>query len=44
IAPCRAKVYNPAFDVTPACLVTAFITEKGVIKPPYKTNLRKILK
>ncbi|MCK4423887.1 MAG: S-methyl-5-thioribose-1-phosphate isomerase [Candidatus Omnitrophica bacterium] len=44
IAPCKVKVYNPAFDVTPARLVTAFITEKGVIKPPYKTNLRKILK
>jgi len=44
IAPCKVKVYNPAFDVTPARLVTAFITEKGIIKPPYKTNLRRILK
>ncbi|HAN21961.1 MAG: S-methyl-5-thioribose-1-phosphate isomerase [Clostridiales bacterium GWF2_36_10] len=28
-----AKVYNPAFDVTPAELITAFITEKGVFSP-----------
>lgn len=27
------KVYNPAFDVTPAELITAFITEKGIFKP-----------
>ncbi len=30
-----AHVYNPAFDVTPGHLVTAFITEYGVIRPPY---------
>ena len=29
----KVKVYNPAFDVTPAELITAFITEKGVKKP-----------
>ncbi|MDP2911043.1 MAG: S-methyl-5-thioribose-1-phosphate isomerase [Candidatus Omnitrophota bacterium] len=29
-APLRAKVYNPAFDVTPAKLITAIITEKGI--------------
>jgi methylthioribose-1-phosphate isomerase len=28
-------VYNPAFDVTPGRLVTAFITEYGVVRPPY---------
>ena len=28
-----AKVYNPAFDVTPAELITAFITEKGIFSP-----------
>jgi methylthioribose-1-phosphate isomerase len=33
------KVYNPAFDVTPHQLVTAIITEKGVINPPYKRNI-----
>ena len=44
IAPRRVKVYNPAFDVTPAKLVTAIITEKGVLRPPYRfrtvVNLR----
>jgi len=29
------SVYNPAFDVTPGRLVTAFVTEYGVIRPPY---------
>lgn len=28
-------VYNPAFDVTPGHLITAFITEYGVVRPPY---------
>lgn len=32
IAPRNVKVYNPAFDVTPAGLITAIITEKGVFK------------
>lgn len=31
IAPRNTKVYNPAFDVTPAGLITAIITEKGVV-------------
>ena len=29
----KAKVYNPAFDITPAEYITAFITEKGVFRP-----------
>jgi methylthioribose-1-phosphate isomerase len=32
-APDGARVYNPAFDVTPAELITAIITDRGVIKP-----------
>ncbi len=32
MAPENVKVYNPAFDVTPASLVTAYVTEKGVFK------------
>lgn len=32
MAPKEVKVYNPAFDVTPAELVTAYITEKGIFK------------
>ncbi len=35
VAVADANVYNPAFDVTPGHLVTAFITEYGVIRPPY---------
>lgn len=37
------KVFNPAFDVTPHNLVTAIITDKGVIKPPYGKNIVKVL-
>jgi methylthioribose-1-phosphate isomerase len=32
---------NPAFDVTPAEYVTGFITEKGLIEPPYRENIAK---
>lgn len=34
----EVKVYNPAFDVTPAEYITAFITEKGIIKPEELQN------
>lgn len=37
------KVRNPSFDVTPAKLVTALITEKGIIHNPNKTKLKIIL-
>jgi len=36
VAPAGVGVFNPAFDVTPAELVTAFITDRGVIVPPYR--------
>jgi methylthioribose-1-phosphate isomerase len=32
-------VYNPAFDVTPGHLIAAFVTEYGLIKPPYDESL-----
>jgi methylthioribose-1-phosphate isomerase len=35
IAPERAAVHNPAFDITPAALVTAIITDRGVFRGPY---------
>ncbi|RLI01626.1 S-methyl-5-thioribose-1-phosphate isomerase [Candidatus Bathyarchaeota archaeon] len=44
IAPDNTKVYNPAFDPTPLKYVTALITEKGVIYPPYETEVPKFLK
>ena len=34
-APVNSPVFNPAFDVTPAELITAIITERGVYRPPY---------
>jgi len=37
------KVYNPAFDITPHALITAFITDKGIIKPPFEKNIKKLL-
>jgi methylthioribose-1-phosphate isomerase len=37
-----ASVYNPAFDVTPGHLVTAFVTEYGVIKPPYEETIASL--
>lgn len=40
MAPEDVKVYNPAFDVTPHELITAIITEKGVVYPPF-TDLSK---
>ncbi len=44
VAPQGVNVFNPAFDVTPHSLVTAIITDKGVIRPPYEENLRKIFR
>ncbi len=41
-APANVPVFNPAFDVTPARLVTAIITDKGIVTPPYRQGLRKI--
>jgi methylthioribose-1-phosphate isomerase len=41
--PDGAEVFNPAFDVTPAELITAIITEAGVIYPPYVTNIDGII-
>ncbi len=40
VAPEGIDVYNPAFDVTPAELITAFITEKGIILPEDLSSLR----
>ena len=34
-APAESPVFNPAFDVTPAELIAAIITERGVYRPPY---------
>jgi len=44
LAPENVNVYNPAFDVTQAKYVTAFITENGIVYPPYKIHIKKYLK
>jgi methylthioribose-1-phosphate isomerase len=40
LAPKGTDVLNPAFDVTAQELITAIITEKGIIHPPYQQNIR----
>ncbi len=42
VAPQGIKTYNPAFDVTDHKYITAVVTEKGVIYPPYDKNLRRL--
>ncbi|MCX7012710.1 MAG: S-methyl-5-thioribose-1-phosphate isomerase [Candidatus Sumerlaeota bacterium] len=42
IAPRGCRVFNPAFDVTPAKYLAGIITEKGVIRRPFKANLKKL--
>jgi methylthioribose-1-phosphate isomerase len=41
-APEGVAIYNPAFDITPNELVTAIITEKGIIKAPYDQTLKQL--
>ncbi|MEQ9716058.1 MAG: S-methyl-5-thioribose-1-phosphate isomerase, partial [Candidatus Asgardarchaeum sp.] len=43
IVPEDVPVMNPAFDITPPELVTAIITEKGIITPPYHKNIPRII-
>ena len=42
IAPAGVAVRHPAFDVTPARLITAIITDRGVLRPPYDESLRRV--
>jgi methylthioribose-1-phosphate isomerase len=39
-APAHSAVFAPAFDVTPASLITAIITDAGVLRPPYGPALK----
>src|SRR5512135_1313606 len=36
VAPTGVAVFNPAFDVTPAGFVTGFVTDRGVLQPPFE--------
>lgn len=42
VAPEGVAVYNPAFDVTPARYVSAIVTEKGVLRPPFARAIRDL--
>lgn len=42
-APADSRVYTPAFDITPAELVTAIITNRGVLRPPYDETLGRMV-
>ncbi len=44
VVPEGAKARNPAFDVTPNHLLTALVTDKGVISPPFLTNLARVIR
>jgi methylthioribose-1-phosphate isomerase len=41
-APEGTRAINPAFDITPARLVTAIVTERGVARRPYRDSLRRL--
>jgi len=43
-APDGMKVYNPAFDITPARYISAIITEKGILEKPYLRSIRSLEK
>ena len=43
LAPEGAKVYNPAFDVTPHALIAGIITERGIARAPYSESLAAIV-
>lgn len=42
VAPKKVQTYNPAFDITPHKYITAFITEEGIIEPPFDENFKKL--
>ena len=41
-APVGTRAWNPAFDVTPADLLTAIVTERGVLRPPYTESIARL--
>jgi methylthioribose-1-phosphate isomerase len=44
VAPVGAEAVNPAFDITPAELVSAFFTEAGVLEPPYEESIARVVR
>jgi methylthioribose-1-phosphate isomerase len=43
VSPRGARARNPAFDVTPNRLISAIVTENGIISPPFETNLARAM-
>ncbi len=43
VTPAGAGARNPAFDITPNRLISAIITEKGALYPPFDVNLRRVV-
>jgi methylthioribose-1-phosphate isomerase len=43
LAPKNIDVINPAFDMTPPELITKIITEKGILSPPYRRSIKKLM-
>lgn len=44
LAPEGVEAAHPAFDVTPHGLVTAIVTERGIVEPPFEVNLRRLVR
>jgi methylthioribose-1-phosphate isomerase len=43
-APAGTEVFNPAFDVTSAKYIAAFITEQGILRPPFRRALARLVR
>jgi len=44
VAPAGVGAWNPAFDVTPARLITAIVTDRGIARPPFETSLADLFR
>ena len=43
VMPTGARARNPAFDITPHYLISALVTDKGIVYPPFHTELPRML-
>jgi methylthioribose-1-phosphate isomerase len=43
LCPDEVHVFNPAFDITPATYISAIITEKGILRPPFEKSIRRVV-
>ena len=43
IAPAGVSARSPAFDVTPADLITGIVTEKGILRPPFPEAIQNLM-